>query len=115
MDVLILYEPFMVAIYHHQGDCSLSETGLDEAQQRGPELGDLHGELQGLDEEGLESGMATPPHYMSQSKSLPRLSRMDSHRVGEGPLYHFIAFYLYNMYIDTYGLCYKQITRYPCP
>ncbi|XP_062321423.1 receptor tyrosine-protein kinase erbB-3a [Osmerus eperlanus] len=63
-----------------KGDCSLSDSGLDEAQQRGPELGDLHGELQGLDEEGLESGMATPPHYMSQSKSLPRLSRMDSHR-----------------------------------
>ncbi|KAM6980733.1 receptor tyrosine-protein kinase erbB-3a [Aplochiton taeniatus] len=63
-----------------KGDCGQSDSSPDEPNQRTTELGDSDGDPENQEEEGLKGGIAKSPHYLSQSRSLTRLSRMDSHR-----------------------------------
>ncbi|KAJ0023764.1 hypothetical protein NQD34_003663 [Periophthalmus magnuspinnatus] len=61
-------------------DCSQPDSALDEQAQRSVDLDELEEVEYALDpEEDLDT--LAPPQYLSQSRSLSRLSRMDSHRV----------------------------------
>eukprot|EP00064_Thunnus_orientalis_P002181 superscaffoldBa00000153_g2188 len=67
-------------------DCS-QQDAPDEVAQRSADLDDLD-DMDDLDfelgekgEEAVVDGMVPAPHYLSQSRSLSRLSRMDTHRV----------------------------------
>ncbi|CAB1353776.1 unnamed protein product [Coregonus sp. 'balchen'] len=62
------------------GDCSPSDSPSDESHHRGTELDHMEVGLEDQDEERLGDGMATPPLYLSQARSISRLSRMESHR-----------------------------------
>ncbi|XP_071758050.1 receptor tyrosine-protein kinase erbB-3a [Centroberyx gerrardi] len=62
-------------------DCSQQDSAPDELAQRSVDLDELNVELEDQEQEGLGDGMTTTPLYLSQSRSLSRLSRMDSHRV----------------------------------
>ncbi|KAK0148670.1 Receptor tyrosine-protein kinase erbB-3 [Merluccius polli] len=64
-----------------EGDCSAQDSAPDEHLQRTTDLEGLNGELDDQEAEGLKDSMATLPLYMSPSRSLSRLSRMDSMRV----------------------------------
>uniref|UniRef100_A0A4W5NTU1 receptor protein-tyrosine kinase n=1 Tax=Hucho hucho TaxID=62062 RepID=A0A4W5NTU1_9TELE len=64
-----------------KGDCSPSDSPSDESHHRVTELDHMEAGLEDQDEERLGDGMATPPLYLSQARSLSRLSRMESHRV----------------------------------
>lgn len=70
-----------------QEDCSQQDSPPDEAAQRSVDLDDLNIELDYLKEYELEDGMTTTPLYMSPSRSLSRISRIDSHRVGSLTFY----------------------------
>ncbi|KAM3877619.1 receptor tyrosine-protein kinase erbB-3-like [Diretmus argenteus] len=61
--------------------CSQQDSGPDELAQRSVDLDDLNVELEDQGEEGLGDGMTPNALYLSQSRSLSRLSRMESHRV----------------------------------
>lgn len=66
-----------------QEDCSQQDTAPDELAQRSADLDDLDDldiEMIGQ-EDGVVDGLTPAPHYLSQSRSLGRLSRMDTHRV----------------------------------
>lgn len=68
----------------HQEDCSQQDSAPDELAQRSADLDDLDDldiEVEGMEEEGLRDGMSAIPHYLSQSRSLIRLSRIDTHKV----------------------------------
>lgn len=68
----------------HQEDCSQQDAAPDELVQRSADLDDLDDLDLELDQEedGVVEGMTPAPHYsLSQSRSLSRLSRMDTHRV----------------------------------
>ncbi|XP_068450203.1 receptor tyrosine-protein kinase erbB-3a isoform X2 [Clinocottus analis] len=63
-------------------DCNQQDSAPDELAQRSADLDDLDDldmELEGQGEE--VDGMSRAPHYLSQARSLSRLSRMDNHRV----------------------------------
>ncbi|XP_029908155.1 receptor tyrosine-protein kinase erbB-3a isoform X2 [Myripristis murdjan] len=62
-------------------DCSQQDSPPDEAAQRSVDLDDLNIELDYLKEDELDDGMTATALYMSPSRSLSRISRMDSHRV----------------------------------
>ncbi|XP_045884672.1 receptor tyrosine-protein kinase erbB-3a isoform X2 [Micropterus dolomieu] len=65
-------------------DCSQQDTAPDELAQRSADLDDLDDldvDLVDQVDEGMVEGMTPAPHYLSQSRSLSRLSRMDTHRV----------------------------------
>uniref|UniRef100_A0A8C8HJC4 Receptor protein-tyrosine kinase n=1 Tax=Oncorhynchus tshawytscha TaxID=74940 RepID=A0A8C8HJC4_ONCTS len=64
-----------------KGDCSPSDSPSDDSHHRVTELDHMEAGLEDQDEERLGDGMATPPLYLSQARSLSRLSRMESHRV----------------------------------
>ncbi|CAL8339089.1 unnamed protein product [Merluccius merluccius] len=64
-----------------KGDCSAQDSAPDEHLQRTTDLEGLNGELDDQEAEGLKDSMTTLPLYMSPSRSLSRLSRMDSMRV----------------------------------
>lgn len=75
----------MYLFFIHQEDCS-QQDAPDEVAQRSADLDDLDDldiEVGDNGEEGVVDGMTPAPHYLSQSRSLSRLSRMDTHRVGE--------------------------------
>ncbi|XP_062272115.1 receptor tyrosine-protein kinase erbB-3a [Scomber scombrus] len=67
-------------------DCS-QQDAADEVAQRSADLDDLddlddlNNELGDRGEEGVVDGMLPAPHYQTQSRSLSRLSRLDTHRV----------------------------------
>lgn len=68
----------------HQEDCSQQESAQEEPVQRSADLDDLDD----LDMEIVEQekgdgvdGISPPNHYLSQSRSLSRLSKMDTNRV----------------------------------
>ncbi|XP_051271141.1 receptor tyrosine-protein kinase erbB-3a isoform X5 [Dicentrarchus labrax] len=65
-------------------DCSQQDTAPDELAQRSAdldELDDLDMEMVDQEGEGVVDGLTPAPHYLSQSRSLSRLSRLDTHRV----------------------------------
>ncbi|TNN65645.1 Receptor tyrosine-protein kinase erbB-3 [Liparis tanakae] len=65
-------------------DCNQPDSAPDELAQRSADLDDLDDlniDLEGQGEEGVVDGMTRAPHYLSQARSLSRLSRMDTHRV----------------------------------
>ncbi|KAL7891576.1 hypothetical protein AOLI_G00010520 [Acnodon oligacanthus] len=62
-----------------QGECTAPDPGSDEAHQRGNEMDILAVGLEDQEEEVLDEGMATPPVYLTPSRSLSRL-RVDTHR-----------------------------------
>ncbi|XP_023279412.1 receptor tyrosine-protein kinase erbB-3 isoform X1 [Seriola lalandi dorsalis] len=68
-------------------DCSQQDPPLDEVAQRSADLDDLEdlddldNELKDQEAEGVVDGMIPPSIYLSPSRSLSRLSRMDTHRV----------------------------------
>ncbi|CAL8335619.1 unnamed protein product [Lota lota] len=64
-----------------KGNCSGQDSAPDEHLQRSADLEELNGELEDQEAEGLEEGMATHPLYMSPSRSMSRLSKMNSMRV----------------------------------
>ncbi|XP_040891056.1 receptor tyrosine-protein kinase erbB-3a [Toxotes jaculatrix] len=66
-------------------DSSQQDLPLDEAAQRSVDLEDLDIELKDQEVEGVADGMNTLSRYLSQSRSLSRLSRMDTHRVVLNP------------------------------
>ncbi|XP_039971877.1 receptor tyrosine-protein kinase erbB-3a [Xiphias gladius] len=69
-------------------DCSHQDSPLDEVAQRSADLDDLDDDLDELKEQepkDVVDGMTLASHYQSQSRSLSRLSRMDTHRVVLNP------------------------------
>ncbi|XP_029287336.1 LOW QUALITY PROTEIN: receptor tyrosine-protein kinase erbB-3a [Cottoperca gobio] len=66
-------------------DCSQQESALDELAQRSADLDDLDMdldiELVDQEEGAVVDGVTPVPHYLSESRSLSRLPRMDTHRV----------------------------------
>ncbi|KAG7283205.1 hypothetical protein CRUP_004947 [Coryphaenoides rupestris] len=68
-----------------KGDCNTQDSAPDEHFQRTAGLEDLNGELEEQEERGLKHSMSTHPLYMSQSRSLSRLSRLDSMKVIQTP------------------------------
>ncbi|XP_033994848.1 receptor tyrosine-protein kinase erbB-3a [Trematomus bernacchii] len=65
-------------------DCTLQDPPPDELAQRSADLDDLDDlgiELVEHEEEEEVDGLTPAPHSLSQSRSLSRLSRMDTHRV----------------------------------
>ncbi|XP_076012565.1 receptor tyrosine-protein kinase erbB-3a [Genypterus blacodes] len=65
-------------------DCSQQDAAPDELAQRSADLDDLDDldmEVEAVEDEGLRDGMSAAPHYLSQSRSLSRLSRIDPHKV----------------------------------
>ncbi|KAL0978362.1 hypothetical protein UPYG_G00169500 [Umbra pygmaea] len=64
----------------NKGKSSLSTSPSDESHPHVTELGDVETASVYQDEEGIRDCMDTPPLYLSQARSLPRLSRMDSYR-----------------------------------
>lgn len=68
----------------HQEDCSQQDSPLDEVAQRSADLDDLDDldlELKDQEAEEVVDGMTPGSHYFSQSRSLSRLSKIDTHRV----------------------------------
>lgn len=75
---------FNYSCYIHQEDCSQQDSGLDELAQRSADLDDLDDldiDLEDQGEEEVVDGLTLPSHYLSQSRSLSHLSRMDTHKV----------------------------------
>lgn len=67
-------------------DCSQQDTAPDELAQRSADLDDLEDlDIEIVDPEEVVDGIAPAPHYLSKSRSLSRLSRLDTHRVALGP------------------------------
>ncbi|XP_041836409.1 receptor tyrosine-protein kinase erbB-3a isoform X2 [Melanotaenia boesemani] len=67
-------------------DCSQQDSPPDEVTQRSADLDDLDDpeiDLEDLGAEGVVDGIAPTSHYLS--KSVSRLSRMDTHRVTLNP------------------------------
>ncbi|XP_036957538.1 receptor tyrosine-protein kinase erbB-3a [Acanthopagrus latus] len=64
-------------------DCSQQDTGPDElAQKSADDLDDLDMDMDMVvQEEDVIDGITPAPHYLSQSRSLSRLSKIDTHRV----------------------------------
>ncbi|KAM4587898.1 receptor tyrosine-protein kinase erbB-3a [Odontesthes bonariensis] len=60
-------------------DCSQQESAPDEVAQRSTDLDDLDIEMEELGAEGVVEGIPQAPIYVS--RSLNRLSRMETHRV----------------------------------
>lgn len=67
----------------YQEDCSQQDTGPDElAQKSADDLDDLDMDMDMVvQEEDVVDGITPAPHYLSQSRSLSRLSKIDTHRV----------------------------------
>lgn len=63
-----------------QGDCVALDPVLDEQHQRNNQVDILGSGLEDQEDEGMNDGIATPPVYLSPSKSLSIL-RVDIHRV----------------------------------
>ncbi|XP_054473898.1 receptor tyrosine-protein kinase erbB-3a [Anoplopoma fimbria] len=64
-------------------DCNQQDSAPDELAQRSVDLDnldDLDIDLEDQEEEEVD-GLTRAPHYLSQARSLGRLSRMDTHRV----------------------------------
>ncbi|XP_050930426.1 receptor tyrosine-protein kinase erbB-3a isoform X3 [Lates calcarifer] len=69
-------------------DCSQQDSPLDEVAQRSADLDDLDDldlELKDQEAEEVVDGMTPGSHYFSQSRSLSRLSKIDTHRVVLNP------------------------------
>ena len=64
-----------------QGDCSAADLAPDDHLQRSADLEEMNGELEDQEAEGLEEGPSTHHLYMSPSRSMSRLSKMESMRV----------------------------------
>lgn len=69
--------------FTNQEDCSQQDTAPDELVQRSVDLDELDDvDMDIVDQEmGVVDSLTPAPHYLSQSRSLSRLSRMDAHRV----------------------------------
>ncbi|XP_073324589.1 receptor tyrosine-protein kinase erbB-3a [Pagrus major] len=66
-------------------DCSQQDTGPDElAQKSADDLDDVDMDMV-VQEEDMVDGITPAPHYLSQSRSLSRLSKIDTHRVVLSP------------------------------
>lgn len=70
-------------MFQHQEECSQQDTAPDESVQRSVDLDELDDvDMDIVDQEmGVVDILTPAPHYLSQSRSLSRLSRMDAHRV----------------------------------
>ncbi|XP_076613307.1 receptor tyrosine-protein kinase erbB-3a isoform X1 [Chaetodon auriga] len=68
-------------------DCSQQEAAPDELAQRSADLDDLDDlDIEMVDkEDAVVDGITPAPRYLSQSRTLSRLSRMDTHRVVLSP------------------------------
>uniref|UniRef100_A0A8C5CQQ6 Receptor protein-tyrosine kinase n=1 Tax=Gadus morhua TaxID=8049 RepID=A0A8C5CQQ6_GADMO len=64
-----------------KGDCSAADLAPDDHLQRSADLEEMNGELEDQEAEGLEEGPSTHHLYMSPSRSMSRLSKMESMRV----------------------------------
>ncbi|XP_066520621.1 receptor tyrosine-protein kinase erbB-3a [Hoplias malabaricus] len=62
-----------------QGECPAPDPGSDEAHKRETEMEYLGVGIEDQEDEVLEDGMATPPVYLTPSRSLSRL-RVDTHK-----------------------------------
>lgn len=70
----------------HQEDCSQHDTAPDELAQRSVDLDNLDDlDMEMMDQEenevGMGDGITSAPPYLSQGRSLSRLSAMDKQRV----------------------------------
>lgn len=75
----------------YQEDCSQQDTGPDElAQKSADDLDDLDMDMDMVvQEEDVIDGITPAPHYLSQSRSLSRLSKIDTHRVRDATFCQF--------------------------
>ena len=64
-----------------QGNCTVADSAPDDHLQRSADLEELNGELEDQAAQALEEGLATHHGYMSPSRSMSRLSKIDSMRV----------------------------------
>ncbi|CAL8352882.1 unnamed protein product [Gadus morhua 'NCC'] len=64
-----------------KGDCSAADLAPDDHLQRSADLEEMNGELEDQEAEGLEEGPSTHHLYMSPSRSMSRLSKMESMRM----------------------------------
>ncbi|XP_015462409.3 receptor tyrosine-protein kinase erbB-3a isoform X2 [Astyanax mexicanus] len=67
-----------------KGECTPPDPASDDSHQRGTEMDILGVGLEDQEDEVVEDGMATPPVYLTPSRSLSRL-RLDSHRATLAP------------------------------
>lgn len=70
----------------HQEDCSQQDSPPDELAQRSADLDDLDDldiEVVDHEEDTVVDGTTPTPHYLSQPRNISRLSRTDTHRVGD--------------------------------
>lgn len=77
-----------------QEDCSQHDSVPDEVAQRSADLDDLDDIGFDLEELGVHASadyVAPAPHHLS--RSLSRISRTDTHRVGDSFLLIFLAFF----------------------
>lgn len=76
----------------HQEECSQQESAQDELAQRSvdlDELDDLEMDIAGQNGKDEADGKAAASHYVSPSRSLSRLSKLDSNRVSP-PLFRLL-------------------------
>lgn len=68
----------------HQEDCSQQDAAVDEVPQKSVDLEDLDDldlELKDQEDDQVDDGIASGSYYLSQSRSISHLSRLDTHRV----------------------------------
>lgn len=90
----------------HQEDCSQQDSGQDEQAQRSvDDLDDIDIDLVEQEEGEVVDAMTPAPHYLSQTRSLSRLSRMDNHRVRDASLCQFYGqFISLNVFSVTFWI-----------
>lgn len=85
----------------HQEDCCQQESAPEEPVQRSADLDDLDDlDMDIVEQEkgnGVD-GISPPSHYLSQSRSLSRLSKMDTSRVS------MTAFFCFDIYCKRPGV-----------
>lgn len=84
-----------------QEDCSQQESAQEEPVQRSADLDDLDDLDMEIVEQGKGDGVdviSPPTHYLSQSRSLSRLSKMDTGRVS---ITRFFCFDIYCSPLDV--------------
>ncbi|XP_008336543.2 receptor tyrosine-protein kinase erbB-3-like, partial [Cynoglossus semilaevis] len=65
-------------------DCSQQDAAVDEVPQKSVDLEDLDDldlELKDQEDDQVDDGIASGSYYLSQSRSISHLSRLDTHRV----------------------------------
>uniref|UniRef100_A0A3P8UVQ1 Receptor protein-tyrosine kinase n=1 Tax=Cynoglossus semilaevis TaxID=244447 RepID=A0A3P8UVQ1_CYNSE len=69
-------------------DCSQQDAAVDEVPQKSVDLEDLDDldlELKDQEDDQVDDGIASGSYYLSQSRSISHLSRLDTHRVVLSP------------------------------